>query len=386
VGRKGSGVEIRDASIRISFTPAKGEKAQRQTLCVNGEPLKPTPANVKYAHRVASEIRDRIAAGTFRLVDYFPHAAGGLSSDASLGAALDNYIKSKSAESSTLDGYTSAVRFWKRTIGENTPARSVVHSTVLLAIKTRSDLSGKTITNYVSVLRGAFDLLVKDKVLTDNPVGEVAVQYQPPEVDPFTPAEVERILADMREQYPPEVSDYAEIKFFTGLRTSESFGVKRKHIDLDKGIILVNDTIVRGVAKNRTKTSQARLVKMNSRSRAAIERRLDATAERTDGEFLIDPRREEPWFKEQFFTRYFWIPCLERLGIRYRKPYNTRHTYATMMLMAGMKPAFCARQLGHDLEMFFQVYSRWIDDIADDHEMAKLDASILPAASPKSGE
>ncbi|SNS59923.1 hypothetical protein SAMN06265795_10481 [Noviherbaspirillum humi] len=28
-----------------------------------------------------------------------------------------------------------------------------------------------------------------------------------------------------------------------------------------------------------------------------------------------------------------------RLGIRYRRPYNTRHTYATVGLMSGANPA-----------------------------------------------
>jgi integrase len=29
--------------------------------------------------------------------------------------------------------------------------------------------------------------------------------------------------------------------------------------------------------------------------------------------------------------------------------------------MAGVNPAFMARQLGHSLDMFFKVYAKWID-------------------------
>ncbi|AIV73967.1 putative phage integrase [Burkholderia pseudomallei] len=39
------------------------------------------------------------------------------------------------------------------------------------------------------------------------------------------------------------------------------------------------------------------------------------------------------------------------------------HCYATAMLMAGMTPAFCAKQLGHSVEMFLTTYSKWIDGI-----------------------
>ena len=37
-----------------------------------GKPLLPSAANVKHAHRVAAEIRDKIRLGTFVLYDYFP--------------------------------------------------------------------------------------------------------------------------------------------------------------------------------------------------------------------------------------------------------------------------------------------------------------------------
>ena len=80
------------------------------------------------------------------------------------------------------------------------------------------------------------------------------------------------------------------------------------------------------------------------------------------------------------------MPVIRRLCIRYRPPYNTRHTYATMMLMSGMKPAFCARQLGHDIKVFLETYSRWLDGDADALEMARLEATlggILPQFFPR---
>jgi integrase len=79
----------------------------------------------------------------------------------------------------------------------------------------------------------------------------------------------------------------------------------------------------------------------------------------------------------------YWRPALTRLGIRYRSPYETRHTYATMMLMAGMTPAFCAKQLGHSVEMFLRTYSKWIDGGRNDVEMGKLEGLISsPDSSP----
>jgi integrase len=58
MGRDGLGVEIRRASIRVTFT-WRG-KRRRETL-----DLKPTPANVKYATRLIEEIRRKISIGSF---------------------------------------------------------------------------------------------------------------------------------------------------------------------------------------------------------------------------------------------------------------------------------------------------------------------------------
>jgi integrase len=39
---------------------------------VNNEPMKPTKANIAYAHRLADEIKTKIRLGTFSMVEYFP--------------------------------------------------------------------------------------------------------------------------------------------------------------------------------------------------------------------------------------------------------------------------------------------------------------------------
>jgi integrase len=50
MGRRGSGVEIRERSIRLSFV--LDGAPERHTLMLNGAPMPPTPANIKYANRL----------------------------------------------------------------------------------------------------------------------------------------------------------------------------------------------------------------------------------------------------------------------------------------------------------------------------------------------
>jgi integrase len=48
--------------------------------------------------------------------------------------------------------------------------------------------------------------------------------------------------------------------------------------------------------------------------------------------------------------------------VRYRNPYQIRHTYASTLLTAGANPFRLAVQMRHeDVEMIFKVYGKWID-------------------------
>jgi integrase len=371
MGRKGLGLEVRERSIRIGFS-FEGQP-YRRTLELNGRPLAPTPANIRHAERLAAEIKDKIRLGVFVMAEYFP--AAGDTGASTVAARLDLWLGTQRLENSTLAGYGSAAKFWKRHLGDK-PVKAVIHSDILTALATRPDLTGKTVNNYVSVLREAMDLAVRDKLLPSNPVHGVArAKHQKPEPDPFTQDEAIAIVAYMGKHYPPQVADYIEFKFYTGLRTSESFGLRWPSVDLKSGYFVVSEAIVRGEEKDSTKTHTARKVILNSLALAAIKRQAAHT--RIAGEHVwLDPRYGTPWTEERAFRRSYWTPALKGLGIRYRPPYNTRHTYATIMLMQGMTPAFCARQLGHSVEMFLRTYSKWLDGAQDDMEMAKLERAF----------
>ena len=56
-----------------------------------------------------------------------------------------------------------------------------------------------------------------------------------------------------------------------------------------------------------------------------------------------------------------WKRILLRAGVRYRYPYQMRHTYASMMLQAGESVMWVAQQMGHtDWTFTARTYSRWV--------------------------
>ena len=55
---------------------------------------------------------------------------------------------------------------------------------------------------------------------------------------------------------------------------------------------------------------------------------------------------------------------IKLLGYNKRRPYQTRHTAATLWLAAGEAPEWIARQMGHSTtEMLFKVYSRYVPNL-----------------------
>ncbi|KGX42900.1 putative phage integrase [Burkholderia pseudomallei MSHR3335] len=101
-----------------------------------------------------------------------------------------------------------------------------------------------------------------------------------------------------------------------------------------------------------------------------------------NGRVFHGPRYNEGWADEDAFRRTDWEPALKRLGSAIDARTTWTHCYATAMLMAGMTPAFCAKQLGHSVEMFPTTYSKWIDGDQNDLEMA-LERAISSPGPPQ---
>jgi integrase len=347
--------------------------------------MPPTPGNIKYAHRLAAEIKDKIRHGTFAYAEYFPASPNATTGHGPVtGDQLDLWLKLQvTKEASTLKGYRIAADWWKRHIG-HVPLKALKHSAVLAALATEPTWSGKTRNNKVSVLRQALQLAIRDGLLAASPVAGIepaAHQKLPP--DPFSLEEVEAIIADLRGHYHPQVANYFEAKFFTGMRTSESLALRWESIDWRLSQMVVSEAIVLGEHKDNTKTNSARPVQLNTRALEAIKAQKAHTFLLDRGGWVfLDPRSGERWVDDWTPREMYWRPALRRLGIRYRSPYQTRHSYATMMLMAGMTPAFCAKQLGHSVEMFLRSYSKWMDGGRNDVEMGKLESLITSQESP----
>jgi len=68
----------------------------------------------------------------------------------------------------------------------------------------------------------------------------------------------------------------------------------------------------------------------------------------------------QPLDMKHFRSRVFLKAC-DKAGIRRRRLHDTRHSFASILLMNGESPAYVKEQLGHSsIKMTVDIYGHWI--------------------------
>ena len=368
-GRPGSGVEPLSETIRLRFT--YNGKRYYETL-----DLRPTAANIKAATRMLASVKDQIRHGVFDYAATFPDSVRGVPAIKSRLTVRDiakRWIDSHQVENSTKGTYLPGLNFWNSRFGDR-PAAELTTLEIRQALTERSaEVTAKTVNNTLIVLRGMYRLALADEVVPRDPTQSIRnLKHQRVPPDPFTRSELERILGHIQHHHPVEVLRWFTFAFFTGLRPSEQVELKRDDLDAAAKKVRVQRAKVKGEVKS-TKTHTERWVDLTGRALRAAE---------GDGssEYLFPhPGTQTQWSKTQLEDRLhdYWYPTLEALGLRKRVSYQTRHTYATVNLMAGVNPAYISRQLGHvNMQMLLTTYSRWIDGADKDRERRRMEKAL----------
>ena len=175
------------------------------------------------------------------------------------------------------------------------------------------------------------------------------------EVKPFSLAEVQKILDTVRSDF----RSYLEVRFFTGLRTGEVNALRWDCIDFERGIITIRATqVLRQVCDGAKTSDSERDIPMLTPVREALLNQRRAVP--AEIEWVFPNSAGNPINPHNFCNR-IWQPLLRFLDIPYRRPYQTRHTAATLMLAAGEAPEWIAMVLGHtSTQLLFTVYSSYV--------------------------
>ncbi|WP_416364989.1 Arm DNA-binding domain-containing protein [Pseudomonas sp. NFX183] len=364
MGRGGRGVRaVSDSSIEITFM-------YRGVRCRERITLKPTATNLKKAEQHKAAIEHAISIGTFDYSVTFPGSARAAkfapeASRETMNGFLTRWLeaKKKHLASSTYDGYRKLVTL--RLI----PA---LGDTMLVDLKRKAvrdwldtlEVSNKTLSNVQSCLRSALNDAAEEELIELNPLAgwTYSRKAAPPkedDVDPFSPEEQQAVLGALTGQ----ARNMMQFALWTGLRTSELVALDWGDIDWLRDEVMVSRAMTQA-SKGRAETTKTAA---GRRSVKLLRPALDALKAQKAHTFLAgaevfqNPRTFERWAGDGPIRKTMWVPAMKKAGVRYRRPYQTRHTYASMMLSAGEHPMWVAKQMGHsDWTMIARVYGRWM--------------------------
>ena len=66
----------------------------------------------------------------------------------------------------------------------------------------------------------------------------------------------------------------------------------------------------------------------------------------------------------------------KKARLAYRVPYICRHSRAAELLSIGINPPDAAKQLGHSTEMFYRVYSEFIEEYAGIQDTSRFEGVV----------
>jgi integrase len=363
------GVSIRKwetgSGIRIVFR-------YRGVMCRETLKLEPTKANIKYAERLRGEIINAITLGTFNYAHYFPQSKrarlfGHVFAKLTIRELLQQYmdIAEKTLEPSTVNGYQKVCEKHLYPAFGNFPIRELT-SVVIRNWVIGLSITAKTVRNILTPLRNTLDQALNDGLIEQNPLNKLVLSKllnkktikSNWEVDPFDKDEIKKILSEANGQ----IRNLFQFAFFTGLRTSELIALEWNDIDLQKGTARIIRAIVLKQEKSTKTKSGIREILLLPPAIEALKAQKVFTF--LEGKRVFhNPRTNISWETDGQIRKTAWIHLLKKAGIRYRNPYQTRHTYASMMLSAGENALWVAKQMGHrDTEMIIKHYGRWIPD------------------------
>ena len=228
--------------------------------------------------------------------------------------------------------------------------------------------TGKTIANTISPLRMALGVAVDDGVIANNVIKDWSFKTKRSvedgdDIKPFSKEEQAKIL----EQCLPHEWNYYMFMIWSGLRPSEAIALTWDDIDFKKKTISINKAKTQYVqeAESPKTRGSKRVIKMLTNAREALIRQMRKRGLHHTHVF-INPDTDKPYNSSKDFYKR-WVRILKSAGVEYRKQYQCRHTFASMMVSSGEHPQWVADMMGHtDWTMIAKTYAKWMPEAMPD--------------------
>jgi integrase/recombinase XerD len=272
---------------------------------------------------------------------------------------LDNVWLEQGLSDNTLASYrTDLCKFQQFSEAQGDTVLDVSRQSVenYLSYQKELGLKARSTARAISSLRRLYGYLLREKIITENPMLQVALpKLENPLPKTLTERDVEALLAAPDIEDPVQLRDKAmiELLYATGLRVSELVGLKFENINHRQGVVRVFG-----------KGNKERLVPIGREADYWIEKfktsgRVELIKQQT--EVVFPSRRGNQMTRQTFWHRIKFYAV--KAGIRKAlSPHTLRHAFATHLLNHGADLRVVQLLLGHTDLSTTQIYTHVVKE------------------------
>jgi integrase len=241
-----------------------------------------------------------------------------------------------------------------------------------------------TVRKSLIVLQGMLSAAVRWERIDRNPAREVRKPSQKRSrfVRPFSPPAAEGMRAKLLQEKRQRDAALLCLLAYAGLRPSEALALRWN--DIGSRSLRVERALSNGVVKS-TKTGKVRTVRLLGPLVDDLEAWHEKAGKQRVDSYLFAKADGSAWtdFDWRNWRRRIFEPAAEGVGLKSARPYDLRHSFASLLIHSGQSVVEVARQMGNSPEVTLSTYAHVFDEMGPDHIDAET--AIRAARAAQSG-
>lgn len=223
------------------------------------------------------------------------------------------------------------------------------HNVLFLDFLIKRGYSQKTIKLYFIIFKSFFKYALDNDLIDKNPIFLPKMKQQTPKetINPFTLEEALNLIKNAQD----DLKTYLILGFFCGARTGEILALTWNDIDFQEREIIINKSLSdKGIIDSPKTLSSNRVIDMLD----IVYNHLKNLKYQSLGQrIIILPRYK---IRSEFYS------LQTQLGLKRRRLYDTRHSFASIMLSKGEEPMWVGcKMMGHkDLTETYKTYAKYL--------------------------
>ncbi len=230
-----------------------------------------------------------------------------------------------------------------------------------------------TVRKALALLSGMFRCAVEWDRIDRNPARDVGmpVAKRSRHVRPLPPARVEAMRAKLLAAGAERDAAMVSVLAYAGLRPEEVRALRWSDV---RGRTVLVERAAAGSAVKATKTGGIRSVRLLEPLADDLQRWGEASS--SQSELVFPNQRGTVWTDHDWrnWRSRVYRPLADAVGLPKSRPYDLRHSFASLLIHEGVSPVEVARQLGNSATVTLDTYAHVFEELDPVERMPATEA------------